>query len=93
MLTKFTNVEDCCCRYSGTAIVSVTPGGDVDVQAVTIDKACCKVAKIPAFKMVPDTEEHWRQLERYVANELEYRDSFCEEAKVQWLSERHAEIA
>lgn len=83
MLAKFTNIEDCCCYYSGTAVVSVTPGGDVDVQSVCISKAVCKVAKMAPFQLLPNSEEHWRQLERYVANELEYRDDFVESCKLQ----------
>lgn len=90
MLVKFANVEDCCCYYSGTAEVLVTPGGDVDVQDVRIAKAECKVAKMPAFTMLPNSEGHWRQLERYVANQLEYRDEFVERCKVQAQDEAYA---
>lgn len=90
MLAKFTNIEDCCCYYSGMAEVSVTPGGDVDVQSVQISRAVCKVAKMAPFQLLPNSEEHWRQLERYVANELEYRDSFVEQCKLAALAESYS---
>lgn len=89
MLQRFTDIEDCCCYYSGMAEVSVTPGGDVDVQSVQISRAVCKVAKLAPFQMLPNSEEHWRKLEQYVANELEYRDEFVEQCKLAALSETY----
>ena len=89
MIVKFDNVEDCCCYYSGTAVVSVTPGGDVDVQAVSFSKVECVVGKI-RIPLAPTNDADWRKLERYVANQLEYRDSFVERCKLQAQSEAYA---